>query len=181
MGAFMLNGGKLHCLDTFRANALLESEADPARVRRAVQHVLALTRANLEEARRSLMDLRAAPLQNRSLVEALAALADGMAVAGKIRPLPRRVETGIYRIVQESLSNLGRHAQASQAAIELTFAPAEIVLVIQDDGVGFEPDQVPPNRFGLIGMNERIKLLVGQLRLESAPEKGTRIEDRIPA
>jgi two-component system NarL family sensor kinase len=169
------------------ADALLETEADPARVRRAVQHALALTRANLEEARRSVMDLRAAPLQNRTLVEALAALADGMTVpvdllvAGEIRPLPRRVETGIYRIAQEALSNISRHAQASQATIELAFAPAEIVLVIQDDGGGFEPGHVPPNRFGLIGMNERIKLLVGQLRLESAPGKGTRIEGRIPA
>ncbi len=168
------------------ADALLETAVDPTRIRRIVQHALALTRANLEEARRSVMDLRAAPLQDKTLVEAIVSLAEEAAVAvdvlvvGQVRPLPRRVETGIYRVVQEALNNVNRHAQAAQATIELTFAAGEVVLVVADNGIGFDPDTVPPSRFGLIGMNERVKLLSGRFRLESAPGQGARIEVHIP-
>jgi two-component system NarL family sensor kinase len=168
------------------ADALIEADADPARVRRVVQHALALTRANLEEARRSVMDLRAAPLADRTLVAALVALAEEAEVAvdllvmGAVRPLPRRVETGIYRIAQEAIQNIGRHAQATQATMELTFTPQAVSLVVADDGIGFDPAVVPANRFGLIGVNERVKLLSGRFHLESSPGTGTRLELTIP-
>lgn len=168
------------------ADALLEAEADPPKVRQVVQHALALTRANLDEARRSVLDLRAAPLAEQSLVEALAALAEQTAVPvdllvqGRARPLPRRLETGIYRLAQEALQNVSRHAQARRAVVELAFRPAEIRLVVADDGVGFDPTAVPPDRFGLIGMNERVRLLNGRFHLQSAPGEGTRIEVVLP-
>jgi two-component system NarL family sensor kinase len=164
------------------ADALIEGEADPARVRRVVQHALALTRANLDEARRSVMDLRAAPLADRSLVAALVALAEETVVAvdllvvGVERPLPRRLETGIYRIAQEAIQNIGRHAKATQATMELTFTPTAVSLLVADNGIGFDPAVVPANRFGLIGVNERVKLLGGRFHLESSPGTGTRIE-----
>ncbi len=168
------------------ADALLEIEAEPERIRQVVQNALALTRANLEEARRSVMDLRAAPLQDKNLIEALVDLAEGAAVPvdllvmGDERPLPPRLESGIFRITQEAVNNITRHAQATQASISLTYAPQEMDLSIVDNGIGFDPDQVLPNRFGLIGMNERVKLLRGQLRLESTPNEGTRLEVTIP-
>lgn len=167
-------------------DALLEVEADPARVRRVVQQALALTRSNLEEARRSVLDLRAAPLQNKSLVEAVVALAEetetpvDLLVKGKERPLPQRVETGIYRLVQEGLNNVSRHAQATQATVELTFAADAVTVAVADNGRGFDPEAVPPHRFGLVGMNERVKLLNGRFRLESSPGAGTRLEADIP-
>ncbi|MBL1127447.1 MAG: GAF domain-containing sensor histidine kinase [Chloroflexi bacterium] len=168
------------------ADALLEADAAPAKVRQVVQHALALTRANLEEARRSVLDLRAAPLEGRTLVEALAALAEQTAVPvdllvqGGVRPLPRRLETGLYRLAQEALQNVSRHAQARRAVVELAFRPAEIRLTVADDGVGFDPTAVPPDRFGLIGMNERVRLLNGRLHLQSAPGEGTHIEVVLP-
>ncbi len=169
------------------ADALLEAAADPPKVRQVVQHALALTRANLDEARRSVLDLRAAPLAEQSLVEALAALAEQTAVPvdllvqGGARPLPRRLETGIYRLAQEALQNVSRHAQARRAVVELAFQTAEIRLTVADDGVGFDPTAVPPDRFGLIGMNERVRLLNGRFHLQSAPGEGTRIEVSLPA
>lgn len=168
------------------ADALLEVEREPGRVRQAVQQALALTRANLEEARRSVLDLRAAPLEERTLVEALALLAAQaeapvtFTVTGGNRPLPPRIESGLYRIAQEALTNMNRHAQASQATMQLLLAPAEAKLIVEDDGRGFDLAQIPENRYGLMGLNERVKLLNGQLHLESSPGAGTRLEILIP-
>lgn len=168
------------------ADALLEAGMEPAKVRQVVQHALALTRANLEEARRSVLDLRAAPLEGRTLVEALAALAEQTAVPvdllvqGAVRSLPRRLETGLYRLAQEALQNVSRHAQAHRVVVKLLFMPDAVKLVVADDGVGFDPTAVPPDRFGLIGMNERVRLLNGRFHLQSAPGEGTHIEVVLP-
>jgi two-component system NarL family sensor kinase len=172
------------------ADALLESEGQPERVRQVVQEALALTQANLEEARRSVLDLRAAPLEGRSLVEALAALAQtwtsqtqrpvNLTTTGGIRPLPVRLEVGLYRIAQEALTNIARHAEAQQVTMELVTTPEQVRLSIEDDGQGFDPAEVPPGRYGLIGLNERARLLGGTLRLKSCPGMGARIEVTIP-
>ena len=87
---------------------------------------------------------------------------------------------GLYRIVQEGLNNISRHAQASEARVELNITPEQIQLIIEDDGRGFDPTQVPPGRFGLVGLNERVKLLGGILGLESRSDAGTSIEVAIP-
>jgi two-component system NarL family sensor kinase len=168
------------------ADALLEAGADARRIRQVVQQALALTRANLEEARRSVLDLRAAPLEGRTLAAALAALAGqgetpvNFLVTGGNRPLSLRVESGLYRIAQEALTNINRHAQASQAFLHLLTTPTEVRLIVEDNGRGFDPEQAPQNRYGLRGLNERVKLLGGALRLESSPGAGTRLEVRIP-
>ena len=167
------------------ADALLEAGADNEKVSRVIQHALALTRANLEEARRSVMDLRAAPLEGRSLEEAILLLADQVPasvdfmVSGN-QPLKPHVETAVYRIAQESLNNIAKHAQATHVTIELNLTAQDVTLVVADNGIGFDTATVPTNRFGLVGMNERVRLLNGRLRLESTAGKGTRIEVAIP-
>jgi len=169
------------------ADALLEAEADPARARRAVREALMLARANLEEARRSVLDLRAAPLEGRTLTEALASLAAQFNLApssprirfraaSDSRALPLRLEVGLYRIAQEALTNALRHAAARQVTIDLTTGAGEVRLTVEDDGRGFDPVRVPKDRYGLIGLNERAKLLGGSLRLESSQGQGTRVE-----
>jgi len=172
-------------------DALLETETDSQRARQTVQQALALARANLEEARRSVLDLRAAPLEGHTLAEALAALAAQpewternlqvrFKAFGESRWLPVRVEASLYRIAQEALANVALHADASQVRLDLEVRPDRVQLVIQDDGRGFDPGRIPKGRYGLIGLNERVKLLNGKLRLQSSSGAGTRIEVVIP-
>jgi two-component system, NarL family, sensor kinase len=87
--------------------------------------------------------------------------------------LPVRVEAGIYRIAQEAITNIIRHSNAQHATIQLILTPDQLQLEVEDDGQGFELAQVPKDRFGLTGMNERAKLLGGILCLESNPGGGT--------
>ena len=168
------------------ADALLEVDADSQKIRQFVQHALSLTQANLEEARRSVMDLRAAPLEGRTLPEAITDLAEHctapvkLDITGSNQPLPPRVEIGVYRITQEALTNIEQHAQAEQVNIRLAITPQTVQLTITDDGVGFEPASVPRHRFGLVGLNERVRLLNGRLHLQSSPGQGTQLEIEIP-
>ena len=170
------------------ADALLEGEKIE-RGRSALLQALALTRSNLEEARRSVLDLRAAPLEGRALDKALEALVNDWQTrtaikmtfdATGIRPLPRRVEAGVYRIAQEALTNVARHSHARQATLCLTTTPQSVRLVIEDDGVGLPAEPVPADRHGLIGMQERARLLGGQLEISSNPGQGTHLEVIVP-
>ncbi|MDX1687765.1 MAG: GAF domain-containing sensor histidine kinase [Candidatus Promineifilaceae bacterium] len=173
------------------AEALLDAGTEAEKIMRAVHQALSLTRSNLEEARRSVLDLRAAPLEGRTLSAALQALARETAGKGDLqvefsttggsRPLPVRVETGLYRIAQEALRNVIQHAQAEHARLHLLTTPDELRLTVEDDGRGFDPDQVAGDRFGLLGLNERVNLLGGTLRLETGPGEGTRLEVILPA
>jgi two-component system NarL family sensor kinase len=91
-----------------------------------------------------------------------------------------RVEAGLYRIAQEALTNVARHSGAREADLSLEITPERIRLTLQDDGAGFDPTAVPPGHFGLVGLNERAKLLGGTLALQSSPGEGTRLEVTIP-
>ena len=172
------------------ADALLEAKADGARIRRAVQHAMTSTRVGLEETRRSMLDLRAAPLEGRTLAQALAQLVEELqpqqqfrinfTVTGANTPLPSRLEVGLYRIAQEGLANVMRHAQAQTVLLSLAVLPEQARLVIEDDGVGFEPAEIRGEHFGLTGINERTKLLGGHLRVASEPGSGTRLDVSIP-
>ena len=159
------------------------------RGREALRQALALTRSNLDEARRSVLDLRAAPLEGRSLDKALSALLRDWTAKTNLkidfetvgsRPLAARLEAGLYRIAQEALTNVVRHARAQQVAVKLIMTPDYVQLVIEDDGIGFDPSRVPPDRHGLIGMQERSRLLGGTLELCSDPDGGTRVQVMIP-
>jgi len=172
------------------ADALLENNPSTEKARHALAQALQLTRANLEEARRSVLDLRAAPLEGRPLPEALKGLVEEWAsrrkvetsfeVVGSPRPLPVRIEIGLYRILQEALTNIGRHAQAHYVSVLLQMMPDQIRLRIADNGRGFAASQVGQASFGLIGMNERAKLLSGSLEVCSAEGEGTQLEVIIP-
>lgn len=168
------------------ADALIEDNRDLHRAHEALHHALNLTRTNLEEVRRSVLDLRAAPLEGRTLAEALADLAAHSAVPttfilrGDERPLPLRVESGVYRIAQEALRNVERHANATHAHIELTLTPDQLHLIVEDDGEGFDVAAVEQGHFGLIGMSERAKLLGGRLEINTAPQAGTQLQVVVP-
>lgn len=173
------------------AEALLSQPEDPERARRSVTAALGLTRKALDEARRSVLDLRAAPLEGRTLPAALAALA---AEANAGRPpsvtfkavpatpgkIPPAVEVGLYRIAQEALQNALRHAAAARVMLRLEASPDRLCLTVEDDGRGFAIEDAAEGRFGLLGMRERARLLGGSFQIESAPGAGTRITAEVP-
>ncbi len=174
-------------LDTYRG---LGAQSDLEQTQQAVRQALILTRTNLDEARRSVHDLRAAPLEGRTLAAALKNLTQEVAdkynlsvtfsAVGDHRPLPVAIEGGLYRVAQAALTNVGLHAQAQNAHLELLVTPDNVQLIIQDDGQGFDLSGVTQNRYGVMGMNERVKLLGGELRIESAVGKGTKIIASVP-
>jgi two-component system, NarL family, sensor kinase len=172
------------------AEALLDDEYGAERAREPLHRALSLTRANLDEARRSVLDLRAAPLEGRSLPEALKTLVDRWeaetdvatrfrAVNGS-RPLPPRVEVALYRVCQEALTNVARHAGASRVTVRLVITPDEVRLVVSDDGSGFDPSRVSEEHHGMIGMRERADTIGGSFEVGSDTDGGTRVEVEVP-
>ena len=91
--------------------------------------------------------------------------------------LPSETETTLYRIAQEALTNAARHSRATRVDVILERRDAQVVLIIEDNGVGFDPTRTPADRlgFGLVGMQERAALVGAQLQIESAPGKGTTV------
>ena len=89
--------------------------------------------------------------------------------------------TAVFRIIQESLANVARHAAAKRVEVDLSCGDRQIRLRVRDDGRGFDPtDPRKPNSFGLVGLRERAQLVDGEIRIDSAPGRGTSIEVRIP-
>ncbi|MFZ4657499.1 MAG: histidine kinase [Caldilineaceae bacterium] len=172
------------------ADALLESGQQPERIQQAIQQALYLARTNLDEARRSVLDLRAAPLEGRTLAGAITQLIQEVTVktaltinfqaVGAQQPLPVAIEAGIYRVAQEALANIVSHAHATSADLHLLVTLETIQLTIQDNGCGFAPEAVTPNRYGLTGMNERVRLLGGQLEIQSALGAGAKVVVIVP-
>ena len=173
-------------------DALLEHDSpDMPRMQQIVQKTLKITRANMEEARRSVMDLRAAPLEGKSLLSAIRGLLEDDAlsttltthseVMGSAPPLPVRISAGLYRIAQEAINNVRLHAGASALNVRLILLPERVRLIIEDDGCGFDPALVRrKGRYGLVGLEERVKFLGGVLDIASSPGAGTIIEVTIP-
>jgi two-component system NarL family sensor kinase len=172
------------------ADAMLEASSPAARAREPLRRALSLTQSNLEEARRSVLDLRAAPLEGRLLSEALEVLVERWetetgidthyAMVNGARPLPPRVEVALYRICQEALANVAQHAAAGHVDVRLVATPEQVRLVVEDDGRGFDASAGPGERHGLVGMNERARMLGGSLEVRSSPEAGTRVEVTVP-
>ena len=172
------------------ADALFEAGVEPDQIWTIVRKALDLSRSGLQEARRSVLDLRAAPLEGRTVAEAVQALVDefqertGMAVdyhpVGAHYPLPIRFEVGLYRITQEALANIEQHSKARHVKVELVVTPGSLQLIIEDDGHGFRPEAIPEGHYGLVGINERVRLMGGKLDLQSSPEAGTYLKVSIP-
>jgi signal transduction histidine kinase len=96
------------------------------------------------------------------------------------RQLPPVFETALYRIVQEALTNVVKHARATSVSIVVTETDGAVRCVIEDDGDGFSPDDVREGALGLVGMRERVHLLGGRFEVESAPGSGTTLVAELP-
>ena len=97
--------------------------------------------------------------------------------------LPSQVELVLYRVVQEALTNVANHADAGRVQVRLERHGDTVLAVVEDDGFGFDVASIMRSRergLGLFGMQERLALVQGQLKIDSAPGRGTRVEARVP-
>jgi signal transduction histidine kinase len=168
----------------------------PEQAVRAVERARDLARHSLQEARRSVLGLRPRILEEANLAEALQKHIEGVSnggapqitfeTIGTPRVLAPEVELNLFRIAQEALNNIQRHAQARTAHVQLNYDQGQVWLVVQDDGLGLPTHDAPRldgdrrQGFGLIGMRERASLLGGELQIHSSPSKGTWIEVVVP-
>jgi signal transduction histidine kinase len=149
-----------------------------------------LTQDGLAEVRRSVATLRTSPLDNRSLPEVIKTLAEenqttGVVTELTVRGTPRSLDPPakltLYRAVQEGLTNVRKHAQASHISLTLDYSDEKIVrLVVQDNGLGVAEANIT-NSFGLLGIRERVKLLGGEVHTRSKPGAGFTLEVRVPS
>jgi signal transduction histidine kinase len=146
--------------------------------------------STLQDVRRLAVELRPSALDDFGLGPALERLVDthrqhasievDLEVRIEEERLPSGVETTLYRIVQEALTNVAKHADATRISILLTRKDEAVVLVVEDNGSGFDPDEIRLEGLGLTGMRERVALLGGRLRVEAARGHGTTLAAEIP-
>ncbi len=150
------------------------------------EHVVAA----MQDVRRLAVQLRPAVLDDFGLVAALERLTETFAEQTGIRVdfhsalgekrLPGQVETALYRVVQESLTNIVKHASARRVSISVARRDSSVAAVIEDDGDGFDPRVVREGGVGLLGMRERLALLDGRMEIESRPGAGTTLVAEVP-
>jgi signal transduction histidine kinase len=168
----------------------LEQSATTEEGRAAVASVRELVVSTLQDVRRLAVELRPAALDDFGLGTAVDRLAStfreqtGLQVDFESRlgdeRLPPEVETALYRIVQEALANVVKHAGASRVSILLVHKNTSVTALVEDDGLGFDPGATPDDVLGLVGMRERVGLVGGRLRIESAAGAGTTIAAEVP-
>jgi signal transduction histidine kinase len=173
------------------ASILLGLKALEARVgQESLEFVRNLVAGALDDVRRLTVELRPPALDDFGLGAALERLADVVAgrsglaihvnVAAAPGTLPAEHETAIYRIVQEALTNVVKHAEARSVSIVVALGEESVRVVIEDDGAGFVRGEVREQALGLVGMRERALLLGGRFDVESAPGAGTTIVAELP-
>ena len=164
-----------------------ESESD---LRAATTELRELVITTLQDVRRLAVELRPKALDDFGLVPALERLVEtfgeqtGMKVELEPRlgdeRLPSEIETALYRIMQEALTNVVKHAQANHVSIVLSRRESSVSALIEDDGRGFAPADRREDGLGILGMQERIALVNGRLTVESSPGKGTTLAIEVP-
>ena len=169
----------------------LEERVESADGGAAFAELRDLVVSTLHDVRRLAVELRPAVLDDFGLVPALERLRDSISEQGQIavevqsdldgQRLPAEIETALYRIVQESLTNVVKHADASRVTVWLR-RPSDrnVELVIHDDGAGFDPNEVRDGGLGLVGMRERVALLGGRMSVESSEGAGTMLTAEVP-
>jgi len=168
----------------------LEQSARTDEERAAMASLRELVVSTLRDVRRLAVELRPSALDDFGLATAVERLADtfrdstGMRVdvetqLGEVR-LPPEVETALYRIVQEALANIVKHAEATHVSILLTRKEFSVAAVVEDDGKGFDETDTGDNVLGIVGMRERVGLVGGRLAIESGSGSGTTVAAEVP-
>jgi nitrate/nitrite-specific signal transduction histidine kinase len=160
-------------------------ERNPEEGRRRIEELRQLTRGSLAEMRTLLMELRPIALEEAEMGDLLRQLSQAfigrarvpvdLAIEGEFE-MPQEVKIALYRIVQEGLNNIFKHAGASTVDLRLDCQPDRVELLIEDDGRGFDPEDVPSDHLGLEIMHERAKEIGAQLEIKSKIGSGTQVE-----
>ncbi len=173
-------------------NALPSS---PAQAQKALAGSRSQVDMALREIRQAILDLRPSALDDLGLASAVRWHAEenlrplgvkvSLEISGDEGPATGTAATAIFRIVQEAVSNIAKHSQAKNAKISLAFRQSEVLVLIEDDGCGFDPDGLKQpldsgRGLGLLGMRERAELFGGTVEIDSRPGQGTRIRVRVP-
>jgi PAS domain S-box-containing protein len=177
------------------AQLLLESSvqlaaAAPEEARQAFWEGLRILRESIQESRRLVSGLRPPVLDEFGVLPAIEQLLEEnrqergpaveLLVPDDFPRLARPLENALFRIAQESLSNIRRHSRAERACLEVGCDATHVRLVVRDDGVGFDPGSVEQGHFGLKGIRQRARLLGGRVEIESAPGGGACIRVELP-
>ncbi|SFK66618.1 histidine kinase [Methylocapsa palsarum] len=167
----------------------------PSDLKRRVDQLKSLTADVGQEVNRLAWEIRPTSLDDLGLQTAVQQFIDECAQSSNLqfdlhlalsdRRLPPIIETTLYRILQEAITNVARHAGAKKVGVILEATLDEVILIVEDDGKGFRSDEVdeklaPSSRLGLLGMRERLALVGGKLEIEAAPGFGTTLIIHVP-
>lgn len=166
-----------------------ERGADEAMVE--IRNLKRMVRDALYEVRHIIYDLRPMALDDLGLVPALRKYLQTtedyfntahirLVFLGEERRLPAKYEVSFFRLIQESVQNAMKHAEANDVLVKLEIYKDRITIIIQDDGKGFDKEMKKESSFGLIGMRERVDLLEGELTIDSEIGKGTTVTIKVP-
>lgn len=166
-------------------------DTDVERCRRELIDLREQVRQCLRETRKIIFDLRPMTLDDLGLVPTLKRILDTLKqrtrivpelkVLGEEKRLDAYIEVGLFRIIQEALNNIEKHAEANNVYVRVDFRLKMVTAVIEDDGKGFNmSEHVGRESFGLMGMKERINLLGGELEIKSQVGQGTKILIKVP-
>lgn len=166
-------------------------DVDIERAKNELKELRDQVRVALRETRDIIFDLRPMTIDDLGLVPTVRRVLETMKdrcrifsevkILGEEKRLDSHVEIGLFRIIQEALNNAEKHANAVNVWVRIDFRPSVVSAVVEDDGKGFDVDSASGNEsFGLMGMQERINLLGGELNIKSDPGNGTRIFVTVP-
>lgn len=188
-------GQALTGLSLTLGSAEAEVGRDPDRMRERLEALRATTSAAIEDVRRLIADLRPSVLDDLGLIQALgwyvenylekAGIETVAATSGSDVDVPAHLQTALFRVLQEAITNIIKHSQAQNVSIRLDFAESTISGEVRDDGVGFDFEEVQGEELalrgvGLLGMEERINLLGGSFEVSSRPGEGTVVTFQVP-
>lgn len=170
-------------------------QADPAKLADQIAELRTYSTNALGELRSIIADLRPSILDDMGLAAALKwyvqgyerrrSIATALEVTGTPLRLPAEVETVLFRVTQEALTNVAKHAEASSVTVRLDHGPGQVTLTVEDNGSGFDPREVlrddgQPTGWGLLDIQERAALVGGTYRIDSRPGHGTSVQITVP-
>ncbi|HEU5140649.1 MAG TPA: sensor histidine kinase [Bacillales bacterium] len=168
----------------------MQKEKGPEAAAEEFDHLRKMIRQALYDVRRIIYDLRPMTLDDLGLVPTLEKylyrVEDEEKVGlsfqqvGEPGRLPPKMEAALFRMVQEAVQNGCKHANAEEIRVRMDFSGSAVLLLIRDDGKGFDPGEEKKGAFGMMGMRERVDLLEGEISIESAAGQGTAIMIQIP-